>query len=57
MVAQKEMLQGLPLIEHPNQLCKGCLMDKLFHKNFPNEFIPKESQSLQEIHADAGGPI
>ena len=23
MMTQKEMLKGLPSIEHPNQLCKG----------------------------------
>jgi len=57
VMAQKEMLKGLPSIEHPNQLCKGCLVDKLFHKSFPKESILKESQPLQEIHADACGPI
>ena len=57
MTTQKEMLKGLPSIEHPNQLCKGCLVDKLFHKSFLKESISKESQPLQEIHADACGPI
>jgi hypothetical protein len=57
MMEQKEMLKGLPLIEHPYQLCKGCLVDKLFHRSFPKESISKESQPLQEIHANACGPI
>jgi len=57
MMTQKEMLQDLPSIEHPNQLCKECLVDKLFHKSFPKESIAKESQPLQEIHVDACGPI
>jgi hypothetical protein len=51
------MLKGLPSIEHPNQLCKGCLVDKLFYKSFPKESISKESQPLQEIHADTCGHI
>ena len=31
MMAQKEMLKGLPYIIHPNQLCEGCLVGKQFH--------------------------
>jgi hypothetical protein len=33
-IEQKDMLKGLSFIEHPNQLCKGCLMGKQFCKSF-----------------------
>jgi hypothetical protein len=38
MMAQKEMLKGLPSIIHPNKLCEGCLVGKQFRKSFLKEF-------------------
>jgi len=34
MMAQKEMLKGLPSIIHPNKLCEGYLAGKQFCKSF-----------------------
>jgi len=50
MMAQKEMLKGLLSIIHPNQLCKGCLVGKQFHKIFSKESTSRVNQPLQEIH-------
>jgi len=57
MMAQKEMLKGLPSIIHPNQLCEGCLVGKQFHKSFSNESTSRANQPLQEIHVNVYGPI
>jgi hypothetical protein len=38
MMAQEEMLKGLPSIIHPNKLCEGCLVGKQFCKSFLKEF-------------------
>jgi transposase InsO family protein len=52
MMAQNEMLKGLPSIIHSNQLCEGCLVGKQFHKNFPKKSTLRANQPLQEIHVD-----
>jgi hypothetical protein len=57
MMAQKEMLKGLPSIIHPNQLCEGCLVGKQFCKSFSKESTSIANQPLQEIHVDVCGPI
>ena len=57
MMAQKEMLKGLPSIIHPNQLCEGCLVGKQFHKIFLKESTSRVNQPLQEIHVDVCGSI
>ena len=36
-LSNKEMVRGLPPIEHPDQLCEGCLVGKHFRKPFPKE--------------------
>ena len=51
------MLNGLPSIIYPNQLCEGCLVGKQYRKSFLKNSISRASQSLQEIHADVRGPI
>jgi len=51
------MLNGLPSIIYPNQLCKGCLVGKQYRKSFLKKSTSRASQSLQEIHVDVRGPI
>jgi hypothetical protein len=55
IMAQKEMLKGLPFIIHQNQLCERYLVGKWFHKSFPNKSTSRANQPLQEIHADVCG--
>ena len=45
MMAQKEMLKGLPSIIHPNQLCGGCLV---WASNFQRVF--RKSQHQEHIN-------
>jgi hypothetical protein len=46
MMAQEEMLKGLPSIIHPNKLCGGCLVDKQFTKSFSKDSTLRAYQSL-----------
>ncbi|KAI4353269.1 hypothetical protein L6164_002232 [Bauhinia variegata] len=51
------MVEGLPLIAQPNQLCDGCLLGKQVRKPFPKESSSRATKSLQLVHADICGPI
>jgi len=57
MMAQKEMLKGLPSIIHSNQLCEECLVGKQFCKSFSKKSTSRAYQPLQEIHVNVCGPI
>ena len=51
------MVRGLPSIEHPNQLCEGCLLGKQSRKSFSKEASTRATKSLQLVHTDVCGPI
>jgi hypothetical protein len=51
------MVNGLPFINQPNQLCEGCLIGKQFRKSFPKKFTTRANELLQLVHADVCGPI
>lgn len=51
------MVQGLPKIVQPKEVCTGCLMAKQTRRAFPtkSDFVAKEK--LELIHGDLCGPI
>ena len=51
------MVRRLPPVEHPDQLCEGCLVGKYFRKPFPKESSSRAKKQLELIHADVCGPI
>ncbi|GAU31151.1 hypothetical protein TSUD_315750 [Trifolium subterraneum] len=53
----KEMVRGLPYINHPNQVCEGCLLGKQFKMSFPKESSSRAQKPLELIHTDVCGPI
>ncbi|KAJ4723526.1 Retrovirus-related Pol polyprotein from transposon TNT 1-94 [Melia azedarach] len=57
LLAKKEMVRGLSYINHPNQLCEGCLHGKQFRKSFPKESTFRAKKPLELIHADVCGPF
>ena len=57
LLAQKEMVKGLPPIDQSDQLCEGCLVGKQFRKSFPKESFTRASEPLQLVHTDVCGPI
>ncbi|KAJ4717099.1 Retrovirus-related Pol polyprotein from transposon TNT 1-94 [Melia azedarach] len=52
LLAKKEMVRGFPYINHPNQLCEGCLHGKQFRKSFPKESTFRAKKPLELIHVD-----
>ncbi|KAE8706056.1 Detected protein of unknown function [Hibiscus syriacus] len=57
LLSKKEMVKGLPRINHPDQLCEGCLAGKQFRKSFPKESETRAKKPLELIHTDVCGPI
>ena len=37
LLSKKNVVKGLPYINHPDKLCEGCLLGKQFRKSFTNE--------------------
>ncbi|KAE8676644.1 hypothetical protein F3Y22_tig00111582pilonHSYRG00249 [Hibiscus syriacus] len=57
LLSKKEMVKGLPRINHPDQFCEGCLVGKQFRKSFPKESDTRAKKPLELIHTDVFGPI
>ncbi|KAE8697001.1 hypothetical protein F3Y22_tig00110637pilonHSYRG00668 [Hibiscus syriacus] len=57
LLSKKKMVKGLPRINHPGQLCEGCLVGKQFRKSFPKESETRAKKPLELIHTDVCGPI
>ncbi|KAK2990141.1 hypothetical protein RJ640_007543 [Escallonia rubra] len=51
------MVNGLPSIVQPDQLCEGCLVGKQHRHSFPKESISRAKAPLELIHTDVCGPI
>ena len=56
-LGKKRMVNGLPIISHPNQLCEVCIFGKYPRKPFPKEAISKATKPLQLVHVDVYGSI
>ncbi|GAU10148.1 hypothetical protein TSUD_420080, partial [Trifolium subterraneum] len=57
LLSKKEMVRGLPYINHPNQVCERCLLGKQFKMSFPKESSSRAQKPLELIHTDVWGPI
>ena len=57
LLSKKEMVKGLPCINHPDQICEACLVGKQFRKSFPKESESRAKKPLELIHTDLCGPI
>ncbi|XP_066320518.1 uncharacterized protein [Miscanthus floridulus] len=57
LLSKKEMVRGLPAIDHVEQLCESCLTRKQRRHSFPavNKF--HATRSLELVYADLCGPI
>ena len=49
------MVNGLLLVDHPDQLCEGCLLEKQSKKSFPREATSRAKEKLQLIYTDVCG--
>ena len=57
LLSSKGMVKGLDQIDHPNQVCEGCLLGKHARSSFPKEATLRAKEPLQLIHTDLCGPI
>lgn len=57
LMFEKAMVVGLPKIDHPSQLCDGCLIAKQTRFPFPGEAVYRAKERLELVHADLCGPI
>ena len=56
-LSRKHMVNGLPHIDHANQLCEGYLFGKQSRKRFPKESMTRAREPLQLIQSDVCGPF
>ncbi|GJZ58550.1 retrovirus-related pol polyprotein from transposon TNT 1-94 [Tanacetum coccineum] len=52
LLSSKGMVKGLDQIDHPNQVCEGCLLGKHARSSFPKEATSRAKEPLQLIHTD-----
>ncbi|KAK3032111.1 hypothetical protein RJ639_037415 [Escallonia herrerae] len=57
LLSMKNMVKGLPSIDHPDKLYEGCLVGKEHRHSFPKESISRAKATLELIHTDVCGPI
>ncbi|GJV20172.1 retrovirus-related pol polyprotein from transposon TNT 1-94, partial [Tanacetum coccineum] len=57
LLSSKGMVKGLDQIDHPNQVCEGCLLGKHARSSFPKEATSRAKEPLQLIHTNLCGPI
>ncbi|WVZ67203.1 hypothetical protein U9M48_016315 [Paspalum notatum var. saurae] len=56
-MAKKEMVRGLPMIEHVGELCDSCLVGKQRRQPFPKKAKFRAQDPLELVHGDLCGPI
>ncbi|KAH0639492.1 hypothetical protein KY285_036078 [Solanum tuberosum] len=56
-VGDKNMVVGIPSINHPNQLCETCLLGKHARRSFSKETTLRTSEPLQLVHTYVCAPI
>ncbi|KAJ9554165.1 hypothetical protein OSB04_018210 [Centaurea solstitialis] len=57
ILSRKGMVEGLPLIHTPRELCSSCLVGKQHRGSFPKKSLWKSTHKLQLVHSDICGPI
>lgn len=57
MLANKEMVTGLPKLEQPTKICSDCLKGKQHREVFPQQSSRRANERLELIHANICGPI
>jgi len=56
-LSQHELDVGIPTIEHPDEICQGCLSAKQTHSPYPQVSRWRATKALELIHVDLCGPI
>src|SRR6185369_5452216 len=53
----KEMVRGLPCLDHVEQLCDDCVLTKQRRHSFPQQASFRAKERLELVHGDLCGPI
>jgi hypothetical protein len=53
----KEMVRGMPCVDHVEQLCDTCVVTKLKHRPFPRQASYRATKQLELVHSDLCGPV
>lgn len=56
-LASKQMVHGLPKLQHLKDVCSGYLMSKQTRRSFPSKPDYSASRALELVHGDLCGPI
>jgi hypothetical protein len=56
-LGKKEMVEGMPVIDHVEQVCDGCTLSKQHRTPFPQASNFRVEQGLELVHADLCGQI
>ena len=56
-LSSKQMVNGLPNVKVPREICTHCLVGKQHRKPMPRKSLWRASNKLQLVHADICGPI
>ena len=56
-LAKGDMVRGLPLVDHVNQLCDACLARKEWRASFAQHATYRAKDRLELVHGDLCGPI
>jgi Reverse transcriptase (RNA-dependent DNA polymerase)/Integrase core domain len=56
-MSHEGLVEGLPFIEHVEQVCEGCLVGKQRRATFPTKTQFRASETLELMHGDICGPI
>jgi transposase InsO family protein len=53
----KEMVRGMPHVDHMEQLCDTCVLTKLRRLPFPHRASFRAKEKLELVHGDLCGPV
>jgi hypothetical protein len=57
MLESKKMVKGMPDIDHPDEVCESCVLNKHHRASFAKEVKWKAKKPLELVHIDVCGPI
>lgn len=57
LLQQKNMVTGLPQIDHPSRVCEECVIGKQHRDPFPKGDAWRAKKVLELVHSDICGPI
>ena len=57
LLNEKNIVNGIPSIDHPKQLCERCLYGKQSRKSFLKEATIRSMKPLKLVHTNICGPI